>query len=63
MVVGILPSISVILESKSVFLTSLLVSGILFSKFGLSVSNLVFKTNPLVSIAFTFTTNLSYTVF
>ena len=29
----------------------------------LSVSYLVFNTNPLVSILFTFSTNLSYTVF
>ena len=34
-----------------------------FSKFILSVSYLVFKTNPLLSILFTFPTNLSYKVF
>ena len=34
-----------------------------FSKFNLSVSYLVFKTNPLLSILFTFATNLSYKVF
>ena len=34
-----------------------------FSKFNLSVSYLVFKTNPLLSILFTFPTNLSYKVF
>ena len=33
------------------------------SKFDLSESYLIFKTNPLVSILFTFETNLSYTVF
>ena len=36
---------------------------IFFSKSDLSVSYLVFKTNPLVSILFTFATNLSYAVF
>ena len=40
-----------------------LVSGVFFSKSDLSVSYLVFKTNPVVSISFTFVTNLSYTVF
>ena len=39
------------------------VSLILFSEFDLSVSYLVFKTNPLVLILFDFVTNLSYTVF
>ena len=34
-----------------------------FSKSDLSVSYLVFKTNPVVPISFTFVTNLSYTVF
>ena len=34
-----------------------------FSKFNFSVSYLVFKTNPLLSILFTFATNLSYKVF
>ena len=34
-----------------------------FCKSDLSVSYLVFKTNPLVSILFTFATNLSYTDF
>ena len=34
-----------------------------FSKSDLSASYLIFKTNPLVSILFTFATNLSYTVF
>ena len=60
---GILPSISLILESQSVFLARPLVSGILFSNSDLSVSYLVFKTNPLVSILFTLLTNLSYTSF
>ena len=36
---------------------------IFFSKSDLSVPYLVFKTNLMVSIAFTFTTNLSYIVF
>ena len=44
-------------------LTSPLASEIFFFNFDLSVSYLVFKTNSLVSILFTFATNLSYTVF
>ena len=36
---------------------------IFYSKSDLSVSYLVFKTNPQVSKAFTFATNLSYAVF
>ena len=36
---------------------------IFFSKSDLSVLYLVFKTNPLVSILFTFATNSSYSVF
>ena len=36
---------------------------IFFFKSDLFVSYLVFKTNPLASILFTLTTNLSYTVF
>ena len=40
-----------------------LTSGILFSNSDLSVSYLVFKTNPLVSILFTLVTNLSYASF
>ena len=36
---------------------------IFFSKSDLFVLYLVFKTNPVVSILFTFETNLSYTVF
>ena len=36
---------------------------IFISKSDLSVSYLVFKTNPLVSILFTFATNLLYTGF
>ena len=40
-----------------------LVSGILFSNFDLSVSYLVLKANPLVSILFTLATDLSYAVF
>ena len=42
---------------------SLSASLIFFSKYDLSVSYLVFKTNRLVSILFTSATNLSYTVF
>ena len=38
-------------------------SGILFSNSVFSVSYLVFKANLLVSILFTFSANLSYTVF
>ena len=45
------------------FLTRSLVSGIFFSSSDLSALHLVFKTNPLVSMLFTFSTNLSYTVF
>ena len=67
---GILPSVSVILVFKSVFLASSLVSGTFlsasltfFCKSDLSVSYLVFKTNPVVSMLFTLATNLSYTVF
>ena len=51
-------------------MTSQLVSGIFFSalltffsKFDLSLSYLVFKANPLISILFTFATSLSYIVF
>ena len=33
-----------------------------FSRFDLSVSYVVFKTNPVVSMLFTLETNLSYTV-
>ena len=70
LILGILLSISIILAFYSTFLTSPLVprtflsaSLIFFSKFYLSVSYLVFKSNPLVSILFTFATNLSYTIF
>ena len=65
----ILPSISVILAFKSVFLARSLVSGIFlsahsfFSKSDLSVSYLVFKTNLVASMLFTLATNLSFTVF
>ena len=45
------------------FLTKLFTSGILFSNSDLSVSYLVSKTNPLVSILFTLATSLSYTSF
>ena len=45
------------------FLTRPLVSGTLSSNSDLSVSYLFFKTNPLVSILFTLTANLSYTSF
>ena len=44
-------------------MTSSPVSGILFSNSVLSVPYLVFKTNPLASILFTFSTNLPYAVF
>ena len=50
---------SAILVLQSVFLTRPLVSEILFSNSDLSVSYLVFETNPLVSILFTLATNLS----
>ena len=66
---GILFSISVILACKSVFLSRSLVLGIYFSasliflsKSDLSVSYVVFKTNPVVSLLSTFVTNLSYSV-
>ena len=59
LMLGILPSISLILALWSVFLTSTLVSGILYPNSVLSVSYLVFKLNPLVPILFTFYTNLS----
>ena len=66
----ILPSISIILAFKSVFLAKSLVLGIFlstpltfFSKSGLSVSYVVFKTNHVVSILSTFVTNLLYSVF
>ena len=39
------------------------VSLVFFSKSDLPVSYLVFKTNPLLSIVFTFATNLSYAIF
>ena len=48
---------------NAVFVAKLLISGILFSNSDLSVSYLVFKTNPLVSILFTLATNLLYTSF
>ena len=41
----------------------LYLSLIVFSKSDLSVSYLVFKTNPLMSVLFTFATSLSYTDF
>ena len=44
-------------------MTRPLVSGILFSNFDLSVSNLVFKTNPLVLILSILATNWLYTSF
>ena len=51
-------SISVVLALLSNFLTNQQVSGILLSNSVLSVSYLVFQTNPLGSILFTFLTNL-----
>ena len=69
-ILGILPSISVTLALKFVFLTKLLTSGtflstllILSSKSDLSFSYLVFKTNFVVSMLPTFPTNLPYSVF
>ena len=41
----------------------LYLSLIVFSKSDLSVSYLVFKTNPLMSVLFTFATSLLYTDF
>ena len=67
---GILPSSSVTLALKSVFLTKPLISGIFSStllisssKSDPSFSYLVFKTKFAVSILSTFPTNLSYSVF
>ena len=51
-------SILVVLALLSNFLTSPQVPGILLSNSVLSVSYLVFQTNPLGSILFTFLTNL-----
>ena len=62
-ILGILPSISLNLALRFILLISLLVSGIFFSNSVSSESYWVFKTTPLVLILFTFTTNLSYTVF
>ena len=69
-VILILLSISLISVLQSVFLTSPLVSDsflsaslIFFYKSDLSVSYLGFKTNPLVSVLFTFAIDLSCTVF
>ena len=61
LLLGISFSNSLILVLKFVYLTSQLVSGILFSNFDLSASYLVFKANSLVSIQFAFATTLSYT--
>ena len=70
MAVGILPSISVTLASKFIFLTKRLTSGIflsilliLSSKSDPSISYLVFETKFIVSILLTLLTNLSYSVF
>ena len=69
-VLGILFSIYVILAFKSVFQADRLyqkfflsASLIFFSKSDFSVSYVVFKTNPVVSMLFTLATNLSYSVF
>ena len=69
-ILGILPSISVILAFILVFVAISLVSGIFlsaslifFSKSDLFVSYVVFKTNRTVSMLFTLATYLSYTVF
>ena len=60
----------ILIVFKSVFLTSLLVLGIFFSaslifcsKSDLSVFYLVFETKLVISILFTFVSNLLYTVF
>ena len=63
LILGVLPSISVILALKSVFLMRPLVSGILFLIFDLFASYLLFKPSLLVSTLLTLATNLSYTVF
>ena len=55
LMLGIFLSILVILALQSVFLASLLVSGVFFCNSDLSLSYLVFKTNPLVSISFKMT--------
>ena len=69
-ILGILFSISVISAFKSVFLTRSLVSGIFlsaslifFSKSDLSESYVVFKTNLVLSMLFTFATNFPHVVF
>ena len=69
-VVDTFPSISVILAFKFDFLAKSLVSRIFlsaslifFSKFDLSVSFVVFKTNPVVSMLLTIATNLLYSLF
>ena len=66
LILGILPSTSVILESKSVFLTKPLTSGIflstlsiLSSKALVSIENLVLVTKLLVSIVFVLSTYIS----
>ena len=59
LILSILPSYSVILAFSSVFSQDHLVSGIFFSNSVLSLSYLVYKTNTLVSILFTLTTNIS----
>ena len=68
-ILGILFSISVTLAIRSAFLARSLLSGIFksassifFCKSDLSVSFVVFKTNPVISMVFTFSTSLSYTV-
>ena len=48
---------------NAVFVAKLVKSGILFSNSDLSVSYLVFKTNPLVSILPTLATNSSFQFF
>ena len=62
-ILGILFSISVILAFKICFVARSLVSGIFFSKSDLSVSYVVFKSNPVVSMFINLATNLSYSVF
>ena len=59
LILGVLFSILVILVLQSVFFNNSTSTRILFSYSVLSAPYLVFKTNPLVSILFTFSTNLS----
>ena len=62
-ILGNLPSISITLVLKSVFLTKLLTSGIFLSTLLILSSYLVFLTKFVVSILSTFVTSLLYSVF